>query len=430
MGIYVFKINNDEAWTIGEFYWKFPKESFEAVVSEYETMGELYSWLRETDRDIFRELEKAFHKNKDSVPEVGKDRYLDFIKILFMKSDKEYCCGMLNHIAQKYHFTEKIQLDKVPEEKAAFCRNCGAKLPAGAKFCCNCGNKLDLLKDGAADSEVKRIKFSSGNFVHSEAEKSFRSDGDTFRSDLEVSLFDNVKLIMKPIPAGTFTMGSPSSEISRNINETQHKVTLSRPFWLGKYQLTQNEYLSVTGSNPSKFKNNGSCPVERISWFGARAFCDRLNTLTEGLRPAGYRYALPTEAQWERACRAGTETPFGYGNGLNSSMANFNGHFPYNSFEGNYEEETMPVGSFEPNSYGLYDMHGNLLEWCLDSYGDYAAGDVTDPCCGGGQDSLKVLRGGCWSDIAALCRSAYRNKLSPAGRSECVGMRVALSYTL
>jgi formylglycine-generating enzyme required for sulfatase activity len=220
---------------------------------------------------------------------------------------------------------------------------------------------------------------------------------------------------MVRIPGGTFTMGSPAGEPDRFDNETQHTVKLSA-FRMGKHEVTQGQYQAVMGANPSRFDTSGSGedparrPVENVSWYDAIVFCNRLS-MREGLSPAysisgstnpdswgtvprssnstwdaveivpgsnGYR--LPTEAQWEYACRAGTTGPFNTGENITTAQANYDGDHPYNNNAPGIDRGgTTPVGSFAPNKWGLYDMHGNVWEWCWDWYDDYPSGAQNNP---------------------------------------------------
>jgi formylglycine-generating enzyme required for sulfatase activity len=240
------------------------------------------------------------------------------------------------------------------------------------------------------------------------------------------------------ILCGTFTMGSPASEpASYSEERPQTQVTLSQGFWLGKFEVTQGEYLSVMGSNPSYFTGDLNRPVERVSWNDAVAYCAALTQRERaaGRLSAGYEYRLPTEAQWEYACRAGTTAAFHYGGALRSGMANFDGRYEYPPCGGStyycfnpsgiYLGETTTAGSYAPNAWGLHDMHGNLLEWCLDWYGAYPGGSVTDPT-GATTGSGRVFRGGCWINDAGDCRSAYRFRYDPDYRGSFLGFRVAL----
>jgi formylglycine-generating enzyme required for sulfatase activity len=232
------------------------------------------------------------------------------------------------------------------------------------------------------------------------------------------------------IPPGTFTMGSPASEPDRHSDEgPQTVVTLSRGFFLGKYEVTQREYLDVMGTNPSYFTGDLDRPVEQVTWYEAVEYCNRLTARERaaGRLPAGYEYRLPTEAQWEYACRAGTTTATAFGDSLSSTQANFDGNYPYNGgARGPYLGRTTKVGSYSPNAWGLYDMHGNVWEWCADWYSvSYPGGRVTDPR-GPTLGSLRVCRGSSWFAHGRYCRSAYRYGSLPSYWDRNQGFRVAL----
>jgi len=240
----------------------------------------------------------------------------------------------------------------------------------------------------------------------------------TARQKTEDSGF-GFKLEMVYIPGGTFTMGSPENEEGRCNDEKQHSVTLS-PFYMGKYPVTQAQWEAVMGSSPSNFKGPNR-PVENVSWDEAAEFCKKISQKT------GKKYRLPTESEWEYACRAGTDTPFYFGKTVTPDLVNYDGNSPYaDAPEGKYRPETTEVGIFPPNAFGLYDMHGNVWEWCGDWYGDYPSGAVTDPT-GPGIGSARVFRGGCWSYYAGYCRSAYRNRNTPSNRYYNLGFRLVLS---
>ncbi len=222
------------------------------------------------------------------------------------------------------------------------------------------------------------------------------------------------------IQAGTFLMGSPASEADRVSDETQHEVTLTQPFYLGKYPVTQAQWRAVMGNNPSHFQGD-TLPVEQVSWEDAQSFCQTVRKKT------GQAFCLPTEAQWEFACRAGTSTPFHFGSVLNGTQANCDGNYPYGTtIKGPYLRKTSPVGSYPANAWGLHDMHGNVWEWCQDWYGDYPEGPVTDPRCPE-VGSNCVSRGGGWGFGAAYCRSADRGGDDPSIRHRRSGFRLALS---
>jgi sulfatase modifying factor 1 len=233
-----------------------------------------------------------------------------------------------------------------------------------------------------------------------------------------------VGLEMIQVPAGEFLMGSPSSEKDRDDDEVQHRVRLTQPFWLGKFEVTQEQWKAVMGSNPSDFKG-GDLPVENVSWEDAMEFCHKLNQMDNN-RPSGYVYKLPTEAQWEYACRAGTTTATAFGDSLSSREANFDGNYPYaGAAKGLDLAKTTPVGIYSPNAWGFYDMHGNVYEWCADWYGDYPAGSVVDPS-GPSSGTDRVLRGGSWVSNGRSCRSANRNRDYPGDRYDGLGFRPSL----
>jgi len=183
------------------------------------------------------------------------------------------------------------------------------------------------------------------------------------------------------------------------------------------------------GEKPSACKDAGKdAPVEKVSWEDAMAFCGKLNEREgqAGRLPEGYKYSLPTEAQWEYACRAGTTSVFSFGDSLSSQQANFDGEEPYGDAEiGPYLGTTSPVGNYPPNKWGLYDMHGNVREWCYDWYGEYGTGVVTDPI-GPSSGSSRVARGGSWCDYGESCRSANRDWYYPGGRDFNLGFRLSL----
>ena len=223
------------------------------------------------------------------------------------------------------------------------------------------------------------------------------------------------------IPPGTFLVGSPTNEALRGVDETQHSVTISSGFWMGKYLVTQGDYVAVVGSNPSYFQGDMTRPVEQVSWIDATNYC-ALRTQQEqavGLIPTNFAYRLPTESEWEYACRAGTTTAFYLGSGLHSGQANFNGLYEYEASVGTiynptgiYLQTTTAVGSYSPNGWGLYDMSGNLWEWCQDWYDTYPAASVTDPQ-GAVTGTTRVLRGGTYRYEAQYCRSAQRDHFDP-----------------
>ena len=222
------------------------------------------------------------------------------------------------------------------------------------------------------------------------------------------------------VTAGTFTMGSSVP----TINEKQHQVTISKPFYMQTTTVTQGQWQEVMGSNPSQFKDCGQdCPVENVSWNDAQDFIRKLNN-----QERTDKYRLPTEAEWEYAARAGTTTPFYTGYCLSTDQANYNGIFyPYPCPKGEYRGKTVRVASFAPNAWGLYDMYGNVWQWCQDWYGEYPSGSVTDPT-GPSSGGSRVARGGSYNNRVALCRSAKRTYYTPDRRSFDVGFRLVRTY--
>jgi formylglycine-generating enzyme required for sulfatase activity len=228
------------------------------------------------------------------------------------------------------------------------------------------------------------------------------------------------------IPAGTFKMGSPTNELGRYYDEgPQTSVTLTSGYWMAPYLVTQQEYQSRMGTNPSYFTGNLSLPVDQVSWLDASNYCRLLTQqeLAAGRIPAGVQFRVPTEAEWEYACRAGTTTRYNYGDDLlYSSLTN---HAWYIDDSNN---QTQPVGQKPPNAWGLYDMHGDVWEWCQDWYSDtsYPGGSVTDPR-GPITGLTRVLRGGSWADGETLCRSACRIGDDPTAQYFTYGFRVVLA---
>jgi formylglycine-generating enzyme required for sulfatase activity len=237
----------------------------------------------------------------------------------------------------------------------------------------------------------------------------------------EITNSIGMKLVL--IPKGTFMMGSPESEEERRKDETQHEVTISKDYYLGVYEVTQTQYQKVMGKNPSYFQGavvgneNADLPVDNVSWNDAVVFCKKLSDLPEE-KKAGRVYRLPTEAEWEYACRAGSKTAFSFGS---SELLG-----DYAWFDKNSNYRTHPVSQKKPNAWGLYDMHGNVFEWCSDWYAEYPKGAVSDPA-GPKVSSDRVYRGGCWYYGVAVCRSAHRRRFDPSLRVILYGFRVALS---
>ncbi|HEX8846972.1 MAG TPA: formylglycine-generating enzyme family protein [Pyrinomonadaceae bacterium] len=244
------------------------------------------------------------------------------------------------------------------------------------------------------------------------------------------------------IPAGTFMMGSSDAEVQaayENLRlystaaklewfipeKPKHQVMIREGFYMGRYEVTQAQWQKVMGDNPSNFKACNQCPVENISWNETQEFIRRMNA-----RGDGYKYRLPTEAEWEYACRAGTTTAFAFGDSLSSEQANFDGNQPYGgAAKRTYRYKTTPVGSFQPNAWGLYDMHGNVWEWCEDIWHQNYNGAPADGSAwlSGGNLSRRVLRGGSWYYGAYSLRSADRGWFTPVTSLTNFGFRVVAS---
>jgi len=261
-------------------------------------------------------------------------------------------------------------------------------------------------------------------------------------SDETKVVTNSIGMNLARIPAGKFMMGSPRSEAERDDKEVQHEVTITKPFYISVYEVTQAEYTEVM-QDIEDFRNRSAFvgednPAENVEWKSAKVFCQRLASRPEEKR-AGRKYRLPTEAEWEYTCRAGTSTAFHFGDSLSSEQANFNGDYPAgNAQKGKYLRKTTKVGSYGPNAFGLYDMHGNVAEWCADWYApeyylDSSEEDPLGPPFGVvdtrfrnfDENFFVVVRGGCWVDDGRACRSAYRFRAMPNTQYRLIGFRVA-----
>jgi formylglycine-generating enzyme required for sulfatase activity len=248
---------------------------------------------------------------------------------------------------------------------------------------------------------------------------------------------NSVGMKLARVPAGKLVVGSPAGEVGRGRGEEPHEVQLSRPFFLGVYEVTQAQYQKVMGTNPSHFCPTGpgraevgrldtkDFPVDTVTWDDAVAFCKKLSTLPAEWS-AGRAYRLPTSAEWEHACRAGSSTPFHFGNSLSSKQANFNGNYSYGGgARGPALGRTTKVGSYRPNALGLYDLHGNVWEWCSDWYQEYSSRDNKRDPKGPLAGTTRAVRGGSWSSDGSSCRAAFRLHYVPGNRSISIGFRVA-----
>jgi formylglycine-generating enzyme required for sulfatase activity/tRNA A-37 threonylcarbamoyl transferase component Bud32 len=265
---------------------------------------------------------------------------------------------------------------------------------------------------GRTAAEVKAAQQAWANYLGRQIEE-------------EDAIAPGVKMQFVLVPPGKFVMGSPEGEEGRNNDEVQHEVTITRPVYLGKYEVTQAQYEALGNENKSKFQG-ADLPVENVSWDEADTFARELTQKKGGGK---LLYRLPTEAEWEYACRGGrsSSSPFGIGDGtsLSSSQANFDGNSPYGGAPKREPlNKTCAVGSYPANALGLHDMHGNVWEWCWDRHGDYPSGKVTDPK-GPEEGSHRVSRGGSWLNGARCCRAAFRSRIAPDYRYVNLGFRLA-----
>jgi len=308
----------------------------------------------------------------------------------------------------------------------------------------------EVVKAGKTVTKVeppKKPALLSGDLTKAEIDGLRKAWADYYGVKLEYSedLGNDVKLEMVFIPPGTFWMGSPESEEKRFGNETQHEVTISEGFYIGKYEVTQEQYEALMGTNPSWFRKGGDgaakvnnldtkrFPVETVKWQDAQDFLIKLAERSE-TNKAKRMYRLPREAEWEYICRGGqfsqNSLPFHFESGpqktLSSTEANFEGKFPYvGAAEGPDLDRTSKVGDYQPNRFGVYDMHGNVWEWCEDWYDEkyYATSPMKDPK-GPATGVYRVLRGGGWNDFGRDCRASLRGRIDPTNRFQYIGFRV------
>ncbi|MBL8399140.1 MAG: formylglycine-generating enzyme family protein [Candidatus Accumulibacter sp.] len=227
--------------------------------------------------------------------------------------------------------------------------------------------------------------------------------------------------VFRWISPGRFMMGSPVDEAERSTVEKPHEVILTRGFWLADTACTQAFWLAVWPVNPSHFQDHPNNPVENVSWHDSQGFLAELNRRLPGLAAR-----LPSEAEWEYACRAGSTSAFAFGDMIDTEHANFNGQYPCAGAEkGVYRQRTVTVDALPANAWGLYQMHGNVWEWCADWFADYPTATQHDPR-GPTFGKMRVLRGGTWGDPARYLRSAARSRIEPAYRPRSSGFRIAL----
>ncbi|NIL98650.1 MAG: SUMF1/EgtB/PvdO family nonheme iron enzyme [Anaerolineales bacterium] len=268
------------------------------------------------------------------------------------------------------------------------CRVCGSSVAVEATVCPHCGAPMPAPKE-------VRVQFQ-------------RQEQEKRLATLEPEIQNSIGMKLVLIRPGQFLMGSPASE---NPGRQQQRVRITKPFYMAVHEVTQEQYEHVMGNNPSEFKG-AKLPVETVSWEEAADFCEKLS------RMEGRTYRLPTQAQWEYACRAGSTTAYSFGDDESQLGA-------YAWYSENAGDKTHPVGTKNANSWGLYDMHGNVSEWCQDWYDENPSKDLTDPA-GPSQGTNRVRRGGAWHDLAWYCRSAYGDRLRPTIRYALLGFRVSL----
>jgi formylglycine-generating enzyme required for sulfatase activity len=290
--------------------------------------------------------------------------------------------------------------------------------------------EIDGLREKARASLVP-VVYSKWPFSEIEAKQRQKETAERLGMPVKraVDLGDGVRLELVLIPAGEFMMGAkcrPEEIVRRGGGEEEwyqregprHRVTVSKPYYMGKYEITQQVWRKVMDGNPSAFSGDRN-PVEQVSWSDGNEFIRKLNEVARG----DLTFRLPTEAEWEYACRAGTETPFPCRGAMTTRTANYNGDSAWDGRKGTNRVSTVPVGSFTSNRWGLYDMTGNVWEWCEDWHGPYGEASVTDPKGPiGGQ--FRVLRGGSWSCGPSSCRSAYRGFYYPGEGRDDYGLRV------
>jgi formylglycine-generating enzyme required for sulfatase activity len=287
---------------------------------------------------------------------------------------------------------------------------------------------LNPNQQKGAEALDNMIEYSTDSIVNSQTEQENKYDEKSLPNSNNINLqeYQNLKseLNSKPfksitnelgmrflyVQPGQFIMGSPQDELGRSPNETRHRVTITRGYYLQTTEVTQNQWQSIMGRNPSKFKScGGDCPVDSVSMQDIQEFIDRLNH-----KEGGQTYRLPTEAEWEYACRSGSSGPFA---GDIDEIA---------WYKDNSNKTTHPVAQKKPNAWDFYDMHGNVLEWCQDWYAEFSEEDSIDPV-GPIHGPTRILRGGSWDYVKWYCRSAMRVGFKPHARSHLAGFRLVLN---
>ncbi len=321
------------------------------------------------------------------------------------------------------HMVEEILSTNVNRSKWQPCNNYGYGYGSGAGY-------------GFTYGYFDRHSFIMDNLNHAKSNPILTENSIGFD---DYGLYADLTLLgitqrFRWLEPGQFLMGSPADELEREWagisgwegSETQHQVTLSQGFWLADTTVTQAFWQAVMGNNPSNFKDDPNNPVEQVSWQDAQEFISKLNSYFPGLQSQ-----LPSEAQWEYACRAGTTTPFSFGENITPEQVNYNGNYPYaDGKKGLYREKTIAVKSLPANPWGLYEMHGNVWEWCQDVWRqEISAGPVIDPLYTDDDEAApRVIRGGSWYYYGWLMRSAIRFRNTPVNRGNNLGFRLALGH--
>ena len=364
------------------------------IADAIKVYGEKKEVYRKDVLDLFEKKEKIARDKGDlkMISLIKKE------KDAFFENDKD---PTLFFVTDQKRFLELAKLDLIKAYEKTIKDCLKMKLDVEAE---GFSKELEKIRAGKIKDEEKKAKriFLEAPFSAEEAKTTQKELAKSLGKlmDAKIDLGRGVKLEMVLIPAGKFMMGSPGAEVSRRENETQHEVTLTKPIYMGKYEVTQEQWQAVMGNNPSSVKV-ARLPVNNVSWNDCQDFIGKLNAYTNG----GYR--LPTEAEWEYACRAGTTTVYSFGDNITPKDANF-----LDSKLG----APVVVGRYKPNAFGFFDMHGNVLEWCEDWDANYPAEPRTDPK-GAGTGRGRMLRGGSFLDNASFTRSSNRIGNSPNERN-------------
>lgn len=342
------------------------------------------------------------------------------------------CLGILLMVVEFNTSTTEAPESKNPSSNSSTSVSSGAspgktssasgKVSPSSKAAAN--GKASPSSQASASAKASPTKLADSSGIVVEADNDSETE-DTLEDALVLQLPHGQTMTMILCVSGPFDMGSPDTELGRYGDEELHRVILTRGFYMSKYEVTQAQYKAVMGSNPSGFKGDLNRPVEQVSWDMAVEYCKKVNKLCRSQLPPGYKVSLPTEAQWERACRASTTTALNTETELTSVDGTCRNLDSVAWYDENSGDETHPVGAKRPNRWGLYDMHGNVREWCSDNF-DVYAGTMADPV-GASYGENRMVRGGSWYDCAAFCRSAYRSNDGHLVKNNYTGFRVAVT---